>query len=102
MGIKRNCCTAAGEILDIGYGRGRHYKIRYRVKNQEYVFTAPTLSQGEKLKVGDSVTVFYSTQNPHEAYMKKNDLTAAIALMIGSSILLIGAIAVECYMLTAV
>lgn len=100
--IKRTCCTAVGEIFDIGYGRGSCYKIRYCVKNQEYVFTAPTLSQGEKLKVGDSVTVIYSSQNPHEAYMKKNDSVATIALMIVSAFLLIGAIAVECYALTAV
>lgn len=99
--IKRTCCTVAGEIFDIGYGRGSCYKIRYCVKNQEYVFTAPTLSQGEKWKVGDSVTVIYSSKNPHEAYMKKNDSVAAIALMICSAFLLIGAIVVECYALTA-
>lgn len=99
--IKRNGCITAGEIFDIGYGRGSGYKIRYRVNNQEYTFTASTLSQGEKLKVGDSVTVIYSPENPQKSYMKKNDSVAAIALVIGSALLLIGAIAVECYVLTA-
>lgn len=99
MQIKRNGCIAAGEIFDTGYGREICYKIRYRVNNQEFVFTANRLSQGEKLKVGDSVTVIYSPQNHRDAYMKKNDSVAAIALMIGSAFLLIGAIAVECYVL---
>lgn len=98
--IKRNGCITAGKIFDIGYGRGSGYKIRYRVKNQEYTFTASTLSQGEKLKVGDSVTVIYSPLNPQKSYMKKNDSVTAIALVIGSALLLIGAIAVEFYVLT--
>lgn len=98
--IKRYGCITSGEIFDIGYGRGIGYKIRYCVNNQEYTFTAPTLSQGEKLKVGDSVTVIYSPRNPQKSYMKKNDSVAAIALVIGSALLLIGAIAVEYYVLT--
>ena len=89
-----------GEIIDIAYGRGSNYKIRYYVDNEEYQCIGERLK--DKWKVGDCVTVIYSQKEPKNSCLEKEDLKAAIVMTIFSSILLIGAIVIECYALMAV
>ncbi len=93
-------CRTTGEIIYVGYGRGSHYKIKYHVNNEEYLCIGERIK--DQWKVGDSVTIIYSQQNPNKSCLEKEDIKTAITLTVFSLILLIGAIIVECYALTAV
>lgn len=100
ISLHRFGCRTIGEIIGLGYGRGNHYEIKYHVNNEEYLCIGARLYV--KWKVGDSVTVIYSQQEPKNSCLEKEDLIAAIAMTIFSLILLIGSIVVECYALMAV
>lgn len=100
ISLQRFGCRTIGEIIGLGYGRGNHYEIKYHVNNEEYLCIGARLYV--KWKVGDSVTVIYSQQEPKNSCLEKEDLIAAISMTISSLILLIGAIVVECYALMAV
>lgn len=100
ISLQRFGCRTIGEIIYVGVGRGSHYKIKYHVNNEEYLCIGERLN--DKWKVGDSVTIIYSQRKPNKSCLEKDDLKVAIALTIFSLILLIGALIVEYYALTAV
>lgn len=100
ISLQRFGCRTIGEIIYVGVGRGGHYRIKYLVNGEEYQCIAERLK--DKWKVGDRVTVIYSQHKLKNSCLEKEDLIAAIALTVFSSILLIGAIVVECYALMAV
>lgn len=93
-------CRTTGKVIYVGYGRGSHYKIKYHVNNEEYLCIGERTK--DQWKVGDSVTIIYSQQNPNKSCLEKEDVQTAITLTVFSLVLLAGAIIIECYALMAV
>ncbi len=93
-------CRVIGTIIDISGGKGSHYKIRYRVDDQEYVCIGNRLT--DKWNCGSNVTVIYSKDDPQESCLEKEDLRSSIILTVVTVLLMIGTIVVECVMASVI
>ena len=101
VSLHKNGCRTTGTVIDIAAGKGSHYKIRYYVNNKEYICIGNKLSQANKWECGSDVTVLYSSNSPQRSCLAKEDLVSSVIITAAMVLLLIGAIAAECVVMTA-
>lgn len=89
-----------GTIVSTSGGRGSHYHIQYFVDGRQYECSGNRLTG--KREIGTVVGVLYSKDDPGAACLEKEDLKSMILLTSAAGLMLIGAVALECFLLTRV